>query len=194
MSVHHNWQSMLRYLVTASWQWWFTIAAVIGVYPFVADAQRAPFLVKDINPGLDSSAPADLTNVNGILFFRADDGIHGVELWKSDGTAEGTVLVADISPGPDASVPADLTHVNGTLFFRADDGIHGAELWKSDGTAEGTILVADINPGPGTSFPSELTNVNGTLFFHAADVAHGTELWKSDGTYNVPRNLDSELG
>src|SRR5437764_7940896 len=55
-------------------------------------------LVKVINPtGTSFSGP--LVNVNGTLFFSADDGVHGQELWKSDGTAAGTVLVSDINPG-----------------------------------------------------------------------------------------------
>ena len=59
-----------------------------------------PSLVKDINPGSASfRLPASLTNVGGTLFFSADDGTHGSELWKSDGTAAGTVLVKDINPG-----------------------------------------------------------------------------------------------
>jgi len=44
-----------------------------------------------------------LTNVDGTLFFAAFDPKHGEELWKSDGTPEGTVLGADISPGPGTS-------------------------------------------------------------------------------------------
>ena len=53
-------------------------------------------LVKDINPGSDGSIPRILTNVGGTLFFAANDGTHGAELWKSDGTAAGTVMVKDI--------------------------------------------------------------------------------------------------
>ena len=88
-------------------------------------------LVQNINPAAGSSFPVSLTNVNGTLFFSADDGANGYELWKSDGTAAGTVLVKDIRPGADSSYPRSLTNVNGTLFFEADDGANGRELWKA---------------------------------------------------------------
>ena len=138
-------------------------------------------LVKDIWIG-NSSNPNRLTDVNGTLFFRADNGTNGEELWKSDGTSAGTVLVKDINPGTSSSEPNYLININGTLFFRAYDGVNGYELWKSDGTSAGTVLVKDIWSGSNNSSPEYLTNVNGTLFFRASDGSNGVELWKSDGT------------
>jgi ELWxxDGT repeat protein len=139
-------------------------------------------LVKDIWPGPAGSGPRDLTNVNGTLFFRANDGTSGYELWKSDGTSTGTVLVRDIQTGAANSFPYWFANVNGTLFFAANDGTSGYELWKSDGTSTGTVLVRNIRLGAYSSGPRYLTNVNGTLFFRANDGTTGFELWKSDGT------------
>ena len=71
------------------------------------------------------------TTVGNTLFFSADDGSSGSELWKSDGTAEGTVQVADIYPGTDSSYPIKLTAIGDTCSSQRDDGSSGYELWKS---------------------------------------------------------------
>ena len=147
-------------------------------------------MVKNINSNNSvlsgSSVPQFLTNVNGTLFFGADNGINGFELWKSDGTDAGTVMVKEIFPGNSSqfgysSFINNLTNVNGTLFFSAADSLNNNELWKSDGTAAGTVKVKEINSTNGSS-PNGLTNINGTLYFSANDGINGIELWKSDGT------------
>ncbi len=68
-----------------------------------------------------------------MLIFRANDGTNGSELWKSNGTAAGTVLVKDIAASTAASSPNLLTVVGSQVFFTADDGIAGREVWRSDG-------------------------------------------------------------
>jgi len=93
-------------------------------------------LVKDINPGLGlrpNSNVMYLTKYNGILYFNANDGTNGDELWRSDGTDAGTYMVKDISSGCQTfcgSNPKYLTVANGNLFFSANDGTNGVELWK----------------------------------------------------------------
>ena len=67
----------------------------------------------------------------GTLLFAADDGIHGQELWSSDGTAPGTHLVRDLNPGEESSFPQYLANVGGTLFLQASNPSRGAELWKA---------------------------------------------------------------
>jgi ELWxxDGT repeat protein len=88
-------------------------------------------LVKDIRVGggFDGSFPFDITNIEGTLYFGADDGVHGQELWRSDGTAAGTVLVQDIAPGSAASSPYYFTTAGPRMFFIAENASVGAELW-----------------------------------------------------------------
>ena len=86
--------------------------------------------------------------MGGTLFFTAQDGIHGRELWKSDGTGRAPSW-SRTSIQAHGSSASSLTAVGGTLFFTADDGTHGQELWKSNGTGAGTVLVKDIRPCSG---------------------------------------------
>ena len=157
------------------------IIALLTFLPLSTVGANTPELVKDINVGVDESLPQFLTDVNGTLFFGADNGATGTELWKSDGTDGGTVLVKDINPGLSSSLSGGLTNFNGTLYFPADDGINGTALWKSDGTSGGTEIVLD-GLGQVVPFPNGFAVVNNTLFFSAFTVDEGWELWKTDGT------------
>lgn len=147
-------------------------------------------LVKDINPGAVhgfSGGPSvfdpSFTNVNGILYFAADNGVNGVEFWKSDGTDPGTVMVKEFNPAGNSN-PRNFTLYHNEVFFTAYDPAIGYELWKTDGTNPGTVLVADLNLTSTTgSFPNNFLIKNDTMYFVGSTVnSNSSQLWKSDGT------------
>lgn len=138
-------------------------------------------LVKDINFGEGDSNPSYLTDVNGTLFFNANDGNRGAELWKTQGGNLNTFLVKDINP-TEASNPRSLVSFNGVLYFSASsDSLIGRELWLSDGSTAGTVLLKDINP-TGSSDPQKMRVAGDFLYFTADDGINGRELWRTDGT------------
>ncbi|MEP7379353.1 MAG: ELWxxDGT repeat protein [Chloroflexota bacterium] len=162
-------------------------------------ATSEPTLVKDIKP-TGGSNPTSLTAVGSTLFFAANDGVHGNELWKSDGTAAGTKMVKNIRPYGKNSDPDNLVNVNGMLFFTAIDGVHGRELWKSDGTKAGTVMVKDLIPSGGLSILSadvggvQPVAVGSRLFLfnsvcRACPFGEGSDLYVSDGTASGTKQL-----
>jgi ELWxxDGT repeat protein len=95
-------------------------------------------MVKDINPGNNSSfywesgfMTGDLTVIHqGELYFSADDGgTYGVEVWRTDGTSEGTRIAVDINLGSNSSWPLFYVSVGEKLFFQGETAEYGRELW-----------------------------------------------------------------
>jgi ELWxxDGT repeat protein len=151
--------------------------------------ENGTVLFKDIYPGAISSFESGIPSLfifKDHLYFGAQ-GTHdeGVELYRTDGTDNGTELFKDINTNVQASsFPAFIGVTDNFLLFRATTPNEGAELWISDGTVNGTKLLKDINEGNGSSFPSFAIELNGKLIFPASQSATGYELWVSDGTAN----------
>jgi len=151
--------------------------------------------VADINSG-SSSYPglyAGITMVGTTLYFDANDGSSGNELWAHETTNSSTWQVADIRSGSSSNPGryADFTVMGTRLYFDADDGSSGRELWAHETTNSSTWLVADIDNGWGGSSGSEpgydagLTVVGTRLYFDAYDGSsggNGTELWAHETT------------
>ena len=103
--------------------------------------------VLDTNTQPDSGRPYDITYVNGAVYFLTSESYNGNPsgpggLWKTDGTAAGTVKVRDIFvPANQSFGPRPIFGASADGFFVFSDSEH---LWRSDGTATGTIQIDDI--------------------------------------------------
>jgi ELWxxDGT repeat protein len=126
------------------------------------------------SPGETSFGPG--ISIGGIVYYAADDVVHGWQVWKTDGTAAGTSMVSDINASGGGAYPSDFTDFNGTLYFIAMIDIN-QNLYKTDGTPGGTTLIAtNVLTVPPVQVGNE-------LYFIANDSASGgTELYKTDGT------------
>ncbi|MFY0522696.1 hypothetical protein ACN28I_05655 [Archangium gephyra] len=96
--------------------------------------EEGTVLVKALYPALSQfplRAPLFALPDGKSVVFAASDGVSGMELWWSDGTAEGTFLFADVAAGPGSSNPDSFAVVGNTLYFSADDQVSGRELWAA---------------------------------------------------------------
>ncbi len=195
-----------RDFVWADTGWFFVCDYYIGATElcFSDGTNAGTKLVKDINPTyLGSSYPSYLTWLPPYLYFSANDGTNGTELWRTDGTSAGTVRLTQKTTyqAPGTTIPSQSTDpryliaFNGNIYYQAEAATPGSlaplgaaagiELYRWNTTSNAQELVLDLWAGGNTSDsnPGPFTEWNGRLWF-AADAAGmiGRELWSSDGT------------
>ena len=160
-------------------------------YDPVVDKDNGPVRVADVNPGAGGSAPVFMADIDGKVYFSANDGATGRELWAYDSITNTTAQVADINPGVASSNPFFLTATNGSIFFAADNGNPAigpnVELMRYDTNLNMVFTATELSLAFG-SFPIYLTEMNGDLYFsgfRAITLANnggieytGMELWK----------------
>ena len=167
----------------------FADDGVHGDELWVSDGTRSgTYMVKDIRPGPEgnfsewperSDWPA---SANGLVFFGANDGRHGFEPWRSDGTVEGTFMIEDILPGRFSSEPSWFTDTGSEVFFEATVPGIGRRLFRSDGSKGSAATVGSSSMGN----PVDLwwpVYTDGKVFFPVADYSQREmQLWLTDGT------------
>jgi ELWxxDGT repeat protein len=152
---------------------------VNGTRVWTSDGSEAGTVIVDGLP----AGPAILTNANGTLYLTAGASTDR-QLWKSDGTPEGSLPLTSVA-GTGSASPHNLADVDGTLYFGATEPSFGIEPWKSDGTAAGTQLLKDIYVDPPTirdSLPFGFTKANAAVVFRAFTPQPGAEPWATDGS------------
>ncbi len=149
-------------------------------------AAQAPFLLQDVNPTSSSTPPSGLLAIvghsprDGEVIVMLDDGVHGVEPWRTDGTASGTSLLLDLTPGPQGTTldPWSQPTSDARRLWFVVDAPGGQELWQTDGTTTGTSLFVTAAALGGFSItPPQVGKPVGDVAFFRVD---GT-LWRTNG-------------
>lgn len=162
----------------------------IGAELFKTDGTSpGTVLVKDINPGVNSSSFYGTKISIGDKIYFTNYGASGIELWKSDGTTAGTKLIINL--GNVQLAYNEFTGCNGKLFFVINDYVNQKNiLWESDGTTAGTHPTADnIFSDIKIDYSPELTSSGNQLFFRAGNYQTGQELYV--GGITAPPGNDS---
>ena len=162
----------------------------------------------DIRPGAASADPGQLTRVGDRLYFTANDGIHGTELWwtVADSLLGLTAYRNNIKvyngivfPSPAITLASSLDGVVGnSLYFSGYSPGSGFELWRTN--SSGAALFKDLLPArfdssdPVLGGPWNFIGAGDSLFFQSGVIrsfidSNGNlqefienQLWHSDGT------------
>ncbi len=148
-------------------------------------------LLKDIFPGpLPGTTSFTLNTAVSIadtLYFLANDGTRGSQIYRTDGTPSGTFRISNFNHSI-----SSLSTYQGQLFYSVNDVVQGTvELWKGSGQIDDFQLVK----GSISSMTSlkGMYVANNLLFFSVATSGE-TELWRTDGTdlgtYAILENVD----
>lgn len=151
---------------------------IVALLPATA---QIPTLLRDINPN-GGAVVKFITCANGLVYFSANDGVHGAEPWVSDGTTSGTFMLKDINPGPSSSSPVSFLEWNDRIYFAAANGVDGYQLWGSDGTEASTQMELAVDDVNGLTGASNYTVYGNKIVFSGQNDESGKELWISDGT------------
>lgn len=142
-------------------------------------------MVRDINPGQQSSTPIGMIRFAGSVVFTADDGKHGTEIWRTDGSDLGTSMVQDLNPGSESGAGATQVGVfaplNDEIYFPAQNGKQGFELYSMDAGFH-IDLVKDIAEGTRSSSINFLLSGSRYVYFTANVQGKGATVWRTDGS------------
>jgi ELWxxDGT repeat protein len=145
-------------------------------------------MVKDINAGTNSSlfvadshgppVPPRFSRAafKNKLFFTANDGPHGYELWVSDGTDAGTVILNDLAPGSTSGTPSNFVVSDSSLYFLGSESfiqVYPDNIYVTNGLSCGTRKIT--SPVYNTSAAKNLTVIGSKLYVSLNDVKLGQE-------------------
>ncbi|MFZ9029528.1 MAG: T9SS type A sorting domain-containing protein [Crocinitomicaceae bacterium] len=139
--------------------------------------------VEDVFPVSTYISPSSLIVYHDTLYFSANDGMFGYELWQYSGSGNPTLRV-DLDAGANSSNITPLIIFDDKLICSGRTTSTGHEIWTYEGTSIPSLIM-DINQGIEDSNPSHPVIFNNKVYFSAATINDGVELWEYDGI-NIP--------
>lgn len=143
---------------------------------FSDGSQTGTTFITTINATVDRNVEPEV--LGGALYFVAA-GSDGAELWKTNGTAAGTMQHVDLNLGPVDSSPDELTAYAGRLYFAATTAGQGRELFWTDGAVSEISLGAGQVAGTDGIGPVKLFVFDDVLFYSSTATL---DLYRTDGT------------
>jgi ELWxxDGT repeat protein len=151
--------------------------------------ESGTFMLKNINTnsfgnGFSYSTPV-FAKDDTYVYFLADDGVNGDELWKTDAIQNGvTGLVKNISQN-NKSIEVKKIHYDSfhkrLMFYAYDQSNSNYSLWISNGTEAGTIEIEDVKgvPSSGYGYEEYFVTLNNKTIFNGSSSVNGVELWST---------------
>ncbi len=149
---------------------------------YAADGIARP--LGDLAPGARGSFPHGVVTFGDLTLFAANVPGLGEELWRTDGTAAGTLLVGDAFVGTSSGFPRYLGRLEDEAYFRLCDEESGCEVWGTSGAVGSLHRLTDFAPGAASSNPTSAGVAGGRLFLNMIADAGAEDLvaLESDGT------------
>lgn len=98
-----------------------TLSAALLAAPPTTSPAQADLVAPLEAPTFASTGRYVHTTFKGHLYFGADDGVHGYELWRTDGSPGGTTMVTDFFPAWESSM--DVFTTADRLFIVTASGL-----------------------------------------------------------------------
>ena len=143
-------------------------------------------IADDLNVELASNlyemkAPRAFAALGTYLYFSADDGASGFEIWRTDGSSVAKVVDLCVIPNPSCDGAIGVPYTSGSwVYFNGNTSATGGELWRTNGTT--TSIVKDTVPGAGGASFADFYTHQGILYFRYGSVTDGLELGQTNGT------------
>lgn len=144
-------------------------------------------LLRDIRPGSLSSSPDNFLPFGSGAIFTAEDGVHGRELWITDGTTDGTRLIVDLQNKGKGSLPNGFAVAGDQLFFVAQEATSDYDLWVADAKGQGAHKVSPHGP-------SRLYPLGDRVVYSVRDsTTNETLWWSTNGEAPEPFHPELEI-